>query len=89
MSNLISAIETGSAIAGSQAALAMRLGVPASHVSGWKKGRPCSPRQRVLLAVEAKQDVGIAALEGMLDTAERTGDIALAEVLRKQLERKS
>lgn len=87
MSNLIQQIEKGTARAGSQRALAERVGVPATHISGFKNGRPCSARTRVLIADEIDDDIATAALEGLYETAKRTGDTAYANALRKALHR--
>lgn len=85
MSNINLTIAKASAIAGNQAELARRLGVPPSHVSGWKNGRPCPKGMRVLLADQAQEDVAQAAMEAMLDEAESKGDEALATTLRRRL----
>lgn len=85
MSNLIQQIEQGTTLAGNQRAFAERVGVPATHISGFKNGRPCSARVRVLIADETDHDIATAALEGLYETAKRTGDTAYAKALKKAL----
>jgi len=87
MSNLIQQIEKGTEIAGNQRAFAERIGVPPTHISGFKKGRPCSARTRVLIAEETEDDIATAALEGLYETAKRTGDTTYASALKKALAR--
>lgn len=87
MSNLSAQIEKGAKQAGNQQTFAARVGVPATHLSGFKNGRPCSARTRVLIANETDDDIATATLEGLYETATRTGDTAYATALRKALHR--
>jgi len=62
-------INAASKAVGSQKALAALLGIPESHLSGFKKGRPCSYQKHAQIAAAAgMQDLAIRILlEGMAE----------------------
>lgn len=68
MSQLISLIEKGTSIYGSQSALAKELGVPYTHVSMWKSGkRPCTAPDRAALAIAVDEDPTEAVIEAVIE----------------------
>lgn len=63
-------IEQASKIAGSQKQLAALLGMPETHLSGFKRGRPCSYQKHAqIAAVVGLNDLALRILiEGMAET---------------------
>lgn len=49
-------IEAATRTVGSQKALAQMLGIPETHISGFKKGRPCSYQKHAQIAAVAGLD---------------------------------
>lgn len=63
-------IDTASKAVGSQKALAALLGIPETHLSGFKKGRPCSYQKHAQIAAAAGlEDLALRILiDGMAET---------------------
>lgn len=61
-------IEKAALIAGSEYKVAKQLGIPQSHVWGWKNGtRTCAPEDRALLADIAGVDPYPEVIEAMIE----------------------
>jgi len=66
-------IADASAIAGSEAQVAKILGIPQTHISGWKSGtRTCVPADRARLAGIARQDAVLELVRATLESSEGT-----------------
>lgn len=63
-------IAAASKAVGSQKALAQLLGIPESHLSGFKNGRPCSYQKHAQIAAAAgmHEEARRILIEGMIDT---------------------
>lgn len=62
-------IEAATKAVGSQKALAALLGIPESHISGFKKGRPCSYQKHAQIAAAAglEEEARRILIEGIAD----------------------